>query len=234
MQLKNITTIIKNHVLIEDLDMYIAESTTKPEEVLDDVQENPKMGIYFLDVDLDNSELNGFALAQEIRKIDNTGYIIFVTTHDELVFQTFQYKVAALEYILKDDPKKMEKSIVNCFKTIEAQLANKNQHTEFLQVLSNGRALFIELPKVTYFEAVGAHKIIAHSLDKRTSFNGDLKSIESSLPINFTRCHRSFIVNLKFVDAIDKTENIITLTNGSTCYISRRKIKETMQKLEQL
>lgn len=47
--------------------------------------------------------MNGFELAQEIRKFDPRGFIIFITTHAELSYMTFTYKVEALDYIIKDD-----------------------------------------------------------------------------------------------------------------------------------
>ncbi|WP_241960035.1 PfkB family carbohydrate kinase, partial [Staphylococcus gallinarum] len=41
-------------------------------------------------------------LASEIRKHDPVGNIIFVTSHSELTYLTFVYKVAAMDFIFKD------------------------------------------------------------------------------------------------------------------------------------
>ena len=49
------------------------------------------------------ADINGINLGEEIRQLDPTGYIIFITTHAELSHLTFKYKVEALDYIIKDD-----------------------------------------------------------------------------------------------------------------------------------
>ena len=40
-----------------------------------------------------------------------------------------------------------------------------------------------------------------------------------TLPKNFIRCHKSFIVNIDNISNISYADNIIYLKNGSTCYI---------------
>lgn len=54
----------------------------------------------FLDIQLE-ADINGIKLASEIRKHDPVGNIIFVTSHSELTYLTFVYKVAAMDFILK-------------------------------------------------------------------------------------------------------------------------------------
>lgn len=225
--------LVTTHIMIENLDMYIAKSTGKPNEVLDAVRDNQGLGIYFFDIELHDLNLNGFELAKEIRTIDNNGYIIFITTHEELAFQTFQYKVAALDYILKDDPLKLKESVRECFTTIQSQLSGKNKHEKIIKVVSDAKVLFLDEEEITYFESVGAHKIIAHGINKRIQFNGNLKKIEQDLSENFFRCHRSYVVNMNYVESIDKKNNLVNIKNGDYCYLSRRKEKIFLNKLEQ-
>ena len=51
-------------------------------------------GIYFLDVDL-KSDINGIKLGSKIREKDTRGFIIFTTTHLEMSYFAFKYKVEA-------------------------------------------------------------------------------------------------------------------------------------------
>ncbi|MGH2251757.1 response regulator, partial [Enterococcus faecalis] len=71
--------------------------------------------LYFFDVDLQH-ELSGIALAYEIRKIDNIGKIIFVTTHSEMSYLTFTYKIEAMDYIIKDIPEEIDRRVRECIK----------------------------------------------------------------------------------------------------------------------
>lgn len=230
-QREKLETLIKKHIIIEDFDMFIAKSTHDPASVLQAVQENKTLGIYFLDIDLNDPNLNGFTLAQEVRKIDSDGYIIFITTHSEMAFQTFHYKVSALEYILKDNPADIERAIKACFETIKTQLNTTRTTKKIFNIISEEKLLFIDEQKITFFEVVSPHKLIVHSLDKRIHFNGDLKEIEKRLSQNFIRCHRSFIVNLNYIDYVDKKNSVIILKNGSTCYLARRKLKVILERL---
>ena len=51
------------------------------------------VGCYFLDIQLE-VDINGIKLGSEIRKYDPIGNIIFVTSHSELTYLTFVYKVS--------------------------------------------------------------------------------------------------------------------------------------------
>lgn len=55
----------------------------------------------FLDIEIKGEEKKGLEIAKEIRKKDPHATIVFVTTHSEFMPITFQYKVAALDFIDK-------------------------------------------------------------------------------------------------------------------------------------
>ena len=64
-----------------------------------------------------------------------------------------------------------------------------------------------------------------HAQNKESLITGDLKALEQRLPNNFFRAHKSFLVNLDYVDHVDKKQNLIFFRNGASCLVSRRKIK---------
>lgn len=77
-------------------------SATEPGRLLDCLaQRHTSGGIYLLDIDL-KSEINGIELGARIREQDSDAVLIFITTHDELVMDTFRLKLQATDYILKD------------------------------------------------------------------------------------------------------------------------------------
>lgn len=49
----------------------------------------------------------------------------------------------------------------------------------------------------------------------------DMEDLEQQLGKNFYRCHRGYIVNMGYYG-----KDSISLTNGETIYLSRRKYKE--------
>ena len=112
-QRKSIVQIIKNTVLIEELDMQLILDTPNPYELLETVKTSQNTGIYFLDIDL-KCDMNGMKLAQQIRLYDPRCFIIFVTSHSELSYMTFQYRVEAMDFVLKDNPAEAKVKIREC------------------------------------------------------------------------------------------------------------------------
>ena len=98
-QRKNLETIIENEV--RSAHIRIALSTNNPNEVIQYVQDSKSQNfIYFLDIDL-QSNINGLELSKILRQHDPMGYIVFLTSHAELTLLTFQYKVRAMDFIIK-------------------------------------------------------------------------------------------------------------------------------------
>lgn len=220
-QRQHITKIINNYILIENLDMKIQLSTSDPLQILQAIDQ--EQSVYFLDIGL-HSELNGLELASAIRKADTHGYIIFITTHDEMAFETFKYQVAALDFILKDQGN-LKDNIVRVFQTIQQQLMIDADDNDTIAIKLNDRILYINLKTLIYIETLSNHKLVLHAQNKESLITGDLKAIEQRLPNNFFRAHKSFLVNLDYVDHVDKKQNLIFFRNGASCLVSRRKIK---------
>ena len=112
-QRRTIVQIIQNTVLIEELDMQLVLDAGDPYILLERVKTSQNTGIYFLDIDL-GSNMNGLKLAQQIRLYDPRGFIIFVTAHCELSYMTFQYRVEAMDFVLKDNPAEAKVKIREC------------------------------------------------------------------------------------------------------------------------
>lgn len=62
--------------------------------------------------------MNGLVLANKIREYDSRGFIIFITSHSEMSFLTFKYKVEALDFILKDHPQYLQQQICECMEHV--------------------------------------------------------------------------------------------------------------------
>ena len=61
----------------------------------------PCCGIYFPDVDL-KAPINGMKLGEEIRKLDSSPFLIYVTIHEYMMRESFRRKLMALDFIIKD------------------------------------------------------------------------------------------------------------------------------------
>lgn len=101
---------LEKEILIAGYDMEIVCDSSNPREILTVMSKNRQRGIYFLDVDLKDGQYTGFTLGQAIRKADPRGFLVYITAYGELAFDTFRYKLEALDYIVKDNEGEMHQS----------------------------------------------------------------------------------------------------------------------------
>ncbi len=225
-QRNKIQQVIENIVLMEELDMELWCVSEDPHVILEKVKETEDVGIYFLDIAL-GADMTGLTLAQEIRKYDPRGFIVFVTTHSEMSYMTFIYKLEALDFILKDVPEDLEKRIYECILEANQRFASANNkvHANF-SVKINEKVFTVDYDDILFFEtSPNVHKIILHCRNRQMEFLGKIKEIERQVDRRFYRCHRSFLVNKDNIKEIDFQNRVIHMVNGDECLISSRMMR---------
>ena len=225
-QRNKIQQIIENIILMEDLDMKLSCVSEDPHRILETVKQTEEVGIYFLDIAL-GTDLTGLTLAKELRKYDPRGFIIFVTTHSEMSYMTFIYKLEALDFILKDDPEELEQRIYECILKANQRFASVNNkiHANF-SVKVNEKVFTVDYDEILFFEtSPNVHKIILHCKHRQMEFLGKIKDIEKEVDERFYRCHRSFLVNRDHIREIDFQNGVIYMVNGDECLMSSRMMK---------
>ena len=225
-QREKVKTIIENIVLMEDVDMELNCVTADPHTVLEKVKETEEVGLYFLDIDL-GSDINGLELARELRLYDPRGFVVFITTHSEMSYFTFMYKIEAMDYILKDGQADIGKRIFECI--LEANRRFSSEHNKVQSVFSikiGEKVYSVDYDDVLFFEtSSNVHKIIVHCKKRQMEFLGKIKDIEDAVDDRFYRCHRSFLVNKDNIKEIDFKNRMIYMVNGEECMLSNRMMK---------
>ena len=225
-QRRAIVQTIQNTVLIEELDMQLVLDSEDPYVLLGKVKANQNPGVYFLDIDL-NSDMNGMKLAQQIRLFDPRGFIIFITAHSELSYMTFQYRVEAMDFVLKDNPAEAKVKIKECLlNAMERYTLQTNKTHKVYTIEIGGRKISVDYDDIFFFEtSSNIHKVILHAKDRQIEFPISMKELADTLGDSFVRCHRSFLVNKKNIKEADIKNRIIHFTNGETCLASTRMMK---------
>ncbi|WP_037284594.1 LytR/AlgR family response regulator transcription factor [Saccharibacillus sacchari] len=225
-QRERLEKIVADYIMIEALDMELTLSADNPIEVLTYLEEHPKTtGLYFLDVDLKH-EMSGIALASEIRERDDSGKIVFVTTHGELSYLTFIYKVEAMDYIVKDQPEEIERRVRECIQVAQKRHLNEGgpQQKRF-KVKVGEKTRSIDHRDIMFFESSPVpHKIVLHMDNSQLEFYGSIKELEE-VGESFYRCHKSFVVNRDNIKSIDRAKREIEMVNEEVCLVSIRALK---------
>lgn len=227
--LECLRSIIGKIIVINDYDMKIIEATDNPNRILDVRKSKELRSIYFLDINLKNDSYNGFQLAKEIRKLDTRGFIIFVTTHGELMPETFKYRIEAINYIIKDHIEEMKDQISESLSDINNLIGIEQQDQENYYTVKGVDTVYqIPMKEIFYLEISGSHQVTLHSKYRSVEFRGDLSKIEKELNCDYVRVHQSFLVNREQITLVDKKNNTLRLKDGNEIPISRRGKRELL------
>ena len=227
--LKQISNYVKKVLIIEDLDISIALETNNPYQLLEHVKRSNDTGLYLLDIDL-QSDITGLELAEQIRLIDPRCFIVFVTAHPEMSILTFQYKVEALDFIIKNTPEQIHSQIHSCIQKAYERYSSSSPLNKVFSFQIGTRKTTIAYSEILFFETSSVlHRLILHTYQKTIEFPGHLNEIERKLDKNFFRCHRSYIINMTKIQEINWKKNLVIMNDGSTCYLSLRR-KTTFKK----
>ena len=228
-QRTHIESIVVKHIATENVEIELILSSGDPTEVLAYLQAHPdKRGLFFLDIDLQHSEMDGMKLATIIRETDPYAKIVFVTTHSELAHLTYEHKLQAMDYIIKESSDDVETRTIQCvLSAYERYLTEKSELIRYFKVDANGEVWSIPHDDILFFETNSKvrHKIILHTEDSKLDFRGVLNEIEQQIP-NLYRCHKSYLLNLEKIAKIDKVTREAVMVNGGRVHIAEKKMAE--------
>lgn len=217
---------VRAAIMINEYDMELKVTTDNPDQIVNQVRCSDQTGLYFLDIDL-HRDKNGFTLAQEIREYDPRGFIVFITFHSEMSYMTFQYKVEALDFILKDDLYHLQQKIHDCMENVIKKYSSISKGAgKTYTIIGKGRKQTIKYEDIMFFEtSSNEHKVIVHTKDSNIEFFGKMKDIEETVGKEFIRVHRAYLVNKRNIKEVAYANKNVTLKNGSICPVSYRMLK---------
>jgi DNA-binding LytR/AlgR family response regulator len=163
--------------------------------------------VLFLDIQM--KEMDGVTLARKIRAANKEIQIIFITGYMEYIADG--YEVEALHYLLK--PVTGEK--LSAVLDRAAQKLNRN--AKALLIKHDGGTVRLPLYEIRYVEVLKNYATI-HAIESYT-VKKTLGELERELDDGFFRAGRSYIVNLKYIRKVTKTE--VFLSDGASVPLSR-------------
>lgn len=214
---KNIEKILQNILYEKNID-YNLNIYSTGEELLKNY--NQGADIFILDIQMD--EITGMDVARKIREIDkNKPEIIFTTSLIEYIQEG--YEVRAYRYLLKpiqyDD---FKKHILSCIDEVI------NKRDKFVLVENKNETYKINIEDITYIE-IQRKDMTIHTENKIYETKITMDKIEKELKNhNFYRCHKSFLVNINYVENIK--QYVAILDNKEEILVSRHRFKDFKHK----
>ena len=175
-------------------------------------------------MDIQIPDMLGMEAAKQIREMDHQVMIIFITMLTQYAIEG--YSVGAFDYVLK--PLRYEEFSTKMDR-VRRMLAHQNT-SMVLEVRTKEEIRRISADDITFIE-VSNHDILIHTDSEIIRQWGNLKSYEDKLAsVHFVRCSASFLVNLKYVRAVNGNTVIV---HGHELPISSSKRKEFLVALAQ-
>lgn len=172
-------------------------------------------------MDIEMKFIDGMTAAEEIRKVDSTVAIIFITNAPQYAIRG--YEVGALDYILKPVP----------YFTFSQKLGRaveklKKRERKWITVQVKGGVMRMELADIYYIESQG-HDLIYHTKDGTPVAGSTMKSVEDMMTeMDFFRINKCYLVNLEHVEGVQDKYAVV---HGERLLISRPRMKQFMQEL---
>ena len=171
-----------------------------------------QVDLVFLDIEMPN--LTGLDL---VKTIENIPQFIFTTAYPQHALEGFE--LDATDYLVKPIPfqrflkavsRAKEKYALEQSIVPQAKTSSEKNNIDFIFVKSEYENIKINVQNIEYIEGLKDYiKIHLKEQAKTLLTLSSFKAILEKLPSNFIRTHRSYIINIDCIRALQKTYVVI-------------------------
>lgn len=219
----------------------VGEASNVPEAVKNIHKFKPEL--VFLDIEM--PDYSGLQLLEFFESDSANFEIIFVTAYNEYAIEAF--RLSAFDYLLKPiDQERLTESLEryklrrNNVKLLERAEYFKRSYDfgerlDKIAVSTTTGVIFLDIAQIVLLEASNVYTTIVQEDGVQTVACKPLGEFEAILDKhqNFFRPHRSFLINLQFIEKLDTTEgSIIYMKNNLQVPLSRYKKKSFLKKIK--
>lgn len=179
-------------------------------------KEGERYDLLYMDIQM--KDKNGIHTAANIRKMDESVMLIFISAHDKYLISLFRLDVYA--FIPKPiNPDEFEE----IFHEAHEKISRRSHYFTFRYMNIEHKILCMN---ILYFRSEG-RKIFIHTVEGAEEiFNGKISAVEEKLSkgkVPFLRVHQSYLVNYHMIKSRTRAE--VTMANGQRIPISEERQK---------
>ena len=216
--LNNVANIVENKITERQVACDI-QAINDARILLEELKKN-SIDILFLDIDM--PYYSGMDIALYISENNLSTILIFITSHDELVFKTFAYK--PFGFIRKTH---LDEEIDELVDRLSKELEFRKQE---LVIAKAGEIVKIPLNEISYIESEGNYliirtgeEIIRHR-ETMTNMENELKGKD------FIRCHKGYLVNVNHIEKMKMSELVVKCGNDDAILPVGRSYEKDVKK----
>lgn len=190
------------HFVMSTEGLNFVESFSNPILASNYIRKNlSDINLIFLDVEM--PEMTGIEFLESFKELPP---VVLITSKEKYAVKAFEHKV--MHYLVK--PIEYGKFLNAIERVIVSKEPEENQNLDYIFIKENGVLTKIMQKDIAYCEALGDYvKVILKN--KVHVVNSTMKNIEDKLKVNkqFIRTHRSYIINLDFLENFDSETAIV-------------------------
>lgn len=192
--------------------------STDPRAFWEELQQS---GADLVLLDIDMPEMDGFEIAARMEQLPQKPILIFVTSHDVLVYDTFQYH--PFGFIRKSHVERELEPV------LREALEEWRRRTQRYAFRCGDERVALSLDEIIYFESKGNY-VELHTEAQTYRIRETMANVDRELAaVGFVRIHKGFLVNQKAVYRIRSDE--VVLRGDIVVPIGRSRKEETREKL---
>lgn len=171
--------------------------------------------VLFLDIQMEG--MDGIQTAKKLRIKGYKGFLVFVTILSEMVFRSFE--VQPFDYLVKPVEKKQLE------KMMERLLVSLQYFREANLLVQRGcDSSIVSFDDIIFCEVIDRKVYLHLTKDRVIDYYDRLGNLEKKLDGRFFKCHRSYLINLKYLKSYKN--GTAYMENDKEIPVSRLRSKE--------
>jgi two-component system LytT family response regulator len=194
-------------------------------------------------LDIQMSDGSGFDVLDRVKK--RNFEVVFVTAHQEFAIRAIKF--SALDYILKPvEMEEMESALGNAIDAIqtksdlsvryEALFNNLKHNNKRIVIRTKGSMFVFDVKDIVHCQSDRNYTYFYLNDGRKVFTSRTLKDYEETLCLpDFIRCHRSYIINLNYLERYDRGDGgTIIMKDGTEIPLSRLSRERFLEVLDSL
>lgn len=183
------------------------------------LSETDQIDIFISDIVMPDGQPSGIEVVSKLFPPESGTQVIYVSGYLEQATEVYQ--TSHLYFLLKPiDPAKLRDALR------KALAALANRQPSMLRVKTGRKDQLINTSTILFLES-SLHRVIIHCRARDVETYAKLDELQEQLPTSFSRCHRSYLVNLAYVSSLYEGE--LRLHDGTVLPVSRRRARQTQR-----
>ena len=188
-------------------------------------RDNPYADVVFLDIDMPG--FDGFDVAAKLRESNINALIVFVTNHDDWVYQIWEYK--PFWFIRKSHLEELKNLFPALLEKLDAYEQNEHQIC-YLQ--ADNQILKLDMRLLVSVESSRHNLLLTDVSGQTTVCRCKIAEAEKQLlPFYILRIQKGIMINCRFISKVTSRE--VILSNGMRFGIGRDRIMEVKNQFHQ-